>query len=327
MNPEQIIETLGGLGARLKLDERGRLLMEWGEVESRLRDGLAGLVASNRLALHRHLGDTHVPRSQEEICLDYLERQRAGVDKGCWVYTGWRPLDSLMGGTRPTGFVIVGARPGIGKTSFCLQWADQIASKTGRPVCFISCEMDYEELSERVVSQFTFVPARNHQAANIAATAERRTPVYYYEGQTEFVQIVERIYKMRLLYNDLAAVFIDYLGLIEPPPGRYGSDTEKVGAISKGLRNIARDERVPIIALHQINRENEKLIDKRPQKHQLRGSGQLEQDATQILLLHSEDPPDQEKVTMEVHLAKNRGGKEGRVRLDFRRSITAFVEH
>lgn len=327
MSAEQILSTLAAHSVTVRLDERARLIADWAHVDDpATKDRLAKLINDSRPELYRHLGDPHVPRSQEEICRDYLERHAKGVDKNLWIYTGWRILDGVIGGIRPTGFVVVGARPGIGKTSFCLQWADAIASFSNRPVCFISCEMDYDELGERVVSQYAGVSPRHHTAANIRATAERRSPVYYYEGSTEFLHVVERIQRMRLLYKDLAAVFIDYLGLIDPPPGRYSSDTEKVGAISKGLRNLARDERVPIIALHQINRENEKLADKRPAKHQLRGSGQIEQDATHILLLHTEDPPEQETVKMEVHVAKNRGGKEGRVRLDFVRSLTTFNE-
>lgn len=326
MTVEQTLQTLASYGVSVRLDERARLLADWGEVDGPTREHLAKLIVSVRPELHRHLGDPHVPRSQQEICADYLERYRTGIDKKGWIYTGWRVLDGLIGGLRPTAFVVVAARPGVGKTSFCLQWADAIAAHKGRPVCFISCEMDYEELSERVVSQFSGVSPRYHSADNIRMTLERKSPVYYYEGSTEFLHVVERIQRMRLLYNDLAAVFIDYLGLIDPPPGRYGSDTEKVGAISRGLRNLARDERVPIIALHQINRENEKLTDKRPQKHQLRGSGQIEQDATHILLLHSDDPPEQETIKMDVHVAKNRGGKEGRVRLSFVRSVTSFNE-
>ncbi len=249
----------------------------------------------------------------------------------------WKDLNDILGGFRPGALYIVGARPGIGKTIVGLQIAWEL-SKTG-PVSFHSLEMGKSELYNRIISMEAEVYIGNIEKGTlkdvdwdkIARAKEKITShqlaIHDKSGQN--------LLQIRAMANgvkangQLRAIVVDYLGLIQ--------DTEKgrkryemITDISIGLKNLARDLEVPVIALAQLNRGPEQRKDSKPDLADLRDSGGIEQDADAVILLHresiAEDQFEWQKSWMIMKVAKNRQGGLGEVGLKFEGHLSRVVE-
>ena len=249
----------------------------------------------------------------------------------------WPSLNEIITGFRPGALYIIGARPGVGKTIVGLQIAWEL-SKTG-PVSFHSLEMGKNELYNRILASEAEVYIGNIEKgtlkehdwlkiANVRTKIEsHRLAIHDKSGQN--------LLQIRALANsvkgtgDLKAVVVDYLGLIQ--------DTEKgrkryemITDISIGLKNLARDLNVPVIALAQLNRGPEQRRDSEPDMADLRDSGGIEQDADAVILLHrisvAEDQHDWQKSWMVMKVAKNRHGALGQVGLKFEGHLSRVVE-
>jgi replicative DNA helicase len=249
----------------------------------------------------------------------------------------WVGLNDILGGFRPGALYIIGARPGIGKTIIGLQIAWEL-SKTG-PVSFHSLEMGKSELYNRIISMEAEVYIGNIEKGNlkdadwtkIAKAREELTKhqlaIHDKSGQN--------LMQIRALANSvkgngkLKAIVVDYLGLIQ--------DTEKgrkryemITDISIGLKNLARDLEVPVIALAQLNRGPEQRKDSKPDLADLRDSGGIEQDADAVILLHresiAEDQFEWQKSWMIMKVAKNRQGGLGEAGLKFEGHLSRVVE-
>jgi replicative DNA helicase len=249
----------------------------------------------------------------------------------------WPSLNEIISGFRPGALYIIGARPGVGKTIVGLQIAWEL-SKTG-PVSFHSLEMGRNELYNRIIASEAQVYIGNIEKGTLKEhdwlkIANVRTKIQSHQlaihdksGQT--------LLQIRALANsvkgtgDLKAIVVDYLGLIQ--------DTEKgrkryemITDISIGLKNLARDLNVPVIALAQLNRGPEQRKDSEPDMADLRDSGGIEQDADAVILLHrvsiAEDQFDWQKSWMVMKVAKNRHGALGQVGLKFEGHLSRVVE-
>ena len=249
----------------------------------------------------------------------------------------WPSLNEILGGFRPGALYIVGARPGIGKTIVGLQIAWEL-SKSG-PVSFHSLEMGKSELYNRIISMEAEVYIGNIEKGTlkdvdwnkIARAKENMTShqlaIHDKSGQN--------LMQIRALANSvksngkLRAIVVDYLGLIQ--------DTEKgrkryemITDISIGLKNLARDLDVPVIALAQLNRGPEQRKDSKPDLADLRDSGGIEQDADAVILLHresvAEDQFEWQKSWMIMKVAKNRQGGLGEAGLRFEGHLSRVVE-
>lgn len=249
----------------------------------------------------------------------------------------WGALNEILGGFRPGALYIIGARPGIGKTIVGLQIAWEL-SKTG-PVSFHSLEMGKSELYNRIISMEAEVYIGNIEKGTlkdadwtkIAKAKEELTKhqlaIHDKSGQN--------LMQIRSLANSvkgngkLRAIVVDYLGLIQ--------DTEKgrkryemITDISIGLKNLARDLDVPVIALAQLNRGPEQRKDSKPDLADLRDSGGIEQDADAVILLHresiAEDQFEWQKSWMIMKVAKNRQGGLGEAGLRFEGHLSRVVE-
>jgi replicative DNA helicase len=249
----------------------------------------------------------------------------------------WPSLNEIIAGFRPGALYIIGARPGVGKTIVGLQIAWEL-SKTG-PVSFHSLEMGRNELYNRIISSEAEVyigniekgTIREHdwlKIANVRAKIQSHKLAIHDKSGQNLLQI-------RALANsvkgngELKAIVVDYLGLIQ--------DTEKgrkryemITDISIGLKNLARDLNVPVVALAQLNRGPEQRKDSEPDMADLRDSGGIEQDADAVILLHrvsiAEDKFDWEKSWMVMKVAKNRHGALGQVGLKFQGHLSRVVE-
>jgi replicative DNA helicase len=248
----------------------------------------------------------------------------------------WQLLNDIITGFRPGALYIIGARPGVGKTIIGLQIAWEL-SKQG-PVSFHSLEMGKTELYNRIISSQAEVPLSAIEKGKLqewmwerilkvrTQIQEHRLAIHDKSGQN-LLQIRASANSVKG-NGQLEAIVVDYLGLIQ--------DTEKgrkryemITDISIGLKNLARDLNVPVIALAQLNRGPEQRRDSEPDMADLRDSGGIEQDADVVILLHrksvDEDQFEWQKSQMIMKVAKNRHGGLGEVALRFEGHLSRVI--
>ena len=248
----------------------------------------------------------------------------------------WELLNDIITGFRPGALYIIGARPGVGKTIIGLQIAWEL-SKQG-PVSFHSLEMGKTELYNRIISSQAEVPLSAIEKGNLQEWMWERILKVRTQIQEHRLAIHDKsgqnLLQIRASANSvkgngpLEAIVVDYLGLIQ--------DTEKgrkryemITDISIGLKNLARDLSVPVIALAQLNRGPEQRKDSEPDMADLRDSGGIEQDADVVILLHrksvDEDQFEWQKSQMIMKVAKNRHGGLGEVALRFEGHLSRVI--
>lgn len=243
------------------------------------------------------------------------------------VPSGFLDLDRLTGGWKPGEFVILAARPSMGKTAIAFQFAANAAQR-GYPVAFFSLEMSKQALAARLIqakSRFIGVRAAAKVVASLPMHVEDRAGV-------TAAQILQRLRTM-IRDDGVRVAFIDYIGLIAAERGQ--SPYERMSSLSKAMKNLAREANIPIVCLAQINRAAATREDNRPQLSDLRDSGQIEEDADVAMFLHREEyyhrgdaawfHDHQDKVGQaELLVLKNRNGRAGVVKLDFEGSMATF---
>jgi replicative DNA helicase len=248
--------------------------------------------------------------------------------------TGFRDLDGLLGGLQKSDLVILAARPSMGKTSFALDIMRNIALDK-KNVAFFSLEMSQSQLSNRLLAMQSGVglwASRTGQLSDdefaklgegIGILSELNIFIDDQPGQN----IVELRTKARRLYLEqgIDAVFIDYLQLIHgnTKEGRV----QEVSQISQELKNMARELKVPVVALSQLSRKVEDRNDRMPQLSDLRDSGSIEQDADVVMFIHREDyydPNTDKKGVAEIRIAKHRNGPVGSVEIAFVKELASF---
>ena len=264
--------------------------------------------------------------------MDYVVK--AGEKRDNFISTGFPKLDGILGG----GFIrgglyILGARPAVGKSTFALNLADNIAGN----ILFVSLEMSPEQILAKRVSRLTGynaarllsgqLPDKAWEAVAVATTAIEQSGVYI---NSRYDLTVQEIHLLAQSVPELRCVVLDYLGLIQPTT-RSGSTYEQVSAISRELKRMAVSLNVPVVCLCQLSRKIEERKDKKPMLSDLRDSGAIEQDADGVLFLYREDyytgsPADGFPSTVELTVAKNRHGKTGEDQFNFWLSSSTFRE-
>lgn len=243
-------------------------------------------------------------------------------------------LDNLVGLIQKGHFCVIGGRPGSGKSTLAQMVAIQTAIQYREAVLVVSAEMDVETFTNRCVSALTHIPYDNIHNAQLfdgmlqqfaeAQSRFEKLPIHIEDKQKPTIaEIHSYARKAKRKYKQLGCIIIDYLQLVRDPSkkDRY----QEVSSISRDLKALAKEFSCPVIALAQLNRESEK--GKRPKASDLKESGQIEQDADQIILAHpilnSED--ELPSGITEIIVAKNRHGKRGVVRVMDRLDICRFV--
>lgn len=243
-------------------------------------------------------------------------------------------LDNLVGLIQKGHFCVIGGRPGSGKSTLAQMVAIQTAVQFREVVLVVSAEMDVETFTNRCVSALTHIPYDNIHNAELydgmlqrfaeAQSRFEKLPIHIEDKQKPTIaEIHSYARKAKRKYKQLGCIIIDYLQLVRDPSkkDRY----QEVSSISRDLKALAKEFNCPVIALAQLNRESEK--GKRPKASDLKESGQIEQDADQIILAHpilnSED--ELPSGITEIIVAKNRHGKRGVVRVMDRLDICRFV--
>ncbi len=257
--------------------------------------------------------------------------------------TGFRRMDGLTNGFQNGDLIILAARPSVGKTAFACNVALNAAQISKKAVAMFSLEMPAEHLITRMLSaksRLTGSALRTGQirnnnewnALNEAAADLKETKIYIDDSAT--IRVSEIFSKCRKLQTEhpLGLIIIDYIQLISSGAKSSDNRQQEVSEISRNLKALARELKVPVIALSQLSRSVESRSDKRPQLSDLRESGAIEQDADIVLFLYrqayyerDEDRPETEKI--EVLIAKHRNGPIGQVDLAFESAINAFYNY
>ncbi|MGH9182530.1 MAG: replicative DNA helicase [Acidimicrobiales bacterium] len=287
----------------------------------------------------RGVSDTLAPiRELLDASLTRLETLYEKGDAITGLPSGYHDLDELLSGLQPSSLVMVGARPATGKTSFALGMAAHAALEAHRPVLVFSLEMSHLEITQRLLCAEARVDSsrmRNGRLAEsdwtkishaIGRLAE--APLYVDDNpQVSVMEIRAKSRRLKSKLGDLGLVVIDYLQLMT---GRTKAENRQVevSEISRGLKILARELEVPVVALSQLSRNLEMRADKRPMLADLRESGSLEQDSDVVMFLYRDelyntDSPD--RGTAEVLVAKHRSGPTGMVRLAFLDRYTRFA--
>ncbi|MBV9270271.1 MAG: replicative DNA helicase [Candidatus Eremiobacteraeota bacterium] len=251
---------------------------------------------------------------------------------------GFRDIDEMTTGFQPGNFVIVAARPGMGKTSFALNMAVAAAREETAPVAFFSLEMSNDELVQRLICAEAQISMHDMRRGHIknehwekisdAMGELNELPIYLDDsGGLSVSDIRSRCRRMKSSQG-LSAVFVDYLQLMRPGVlSKNANRNEELSDICRTLKVTAKDLGVPIVALAQLNRAVESRNDKRPLLSDLRDSGSLEQEADMVAFLFREGYYHQdvaEPDLAEFIIAKHRNGPTGMVKLRFKREYTLF---
>ncbi len=248
--------------------------------------------------------------------------------------TGFTALDNVIVGLGKSDLVLVGARPGMGKTSFTMNLATAAAMATKKTVCVFSLEMSAEQLANRMLSSEAQVDSykmRSGQLENedweaIAYASSRLSESDILIDDTPGISVTAMKSKLRRVKN-LGLVVIDYLGLMQ---GDRHTDNrvQEVSEISRGLKLLAKEMNVPVICCAQLSRGPENRPDKRPMLSDLRDSGAIEQDADIVMFLYRDEYYKEETPAQsiaEVIIAKNRHGSLDKVKLGWIGRFTKFT--
>jgi replicative DNA helicase len=273
-----------------------------------------------------------------DILLEEMSRIEAGTPMS-GLMSRLTTLDELTNGFKPSELIILAARPSMGKTSLATTIIRNVAYHDRVPVAFFSLEMSKSQVAQNMLCQHaridSFKMRQGRLDRNEQATLGRRAgelaeaPIFI--DDTSGMSIMELRAKSRLLKarKGIGLIVIDYLQLMESSGGRRDENRQQeISQISRGLKQLARELDVPVIALSQLSRAVESREGNRPKLSDLRESGSIEQDADVVLMLYREAYYKPEKVEIqnkaEVIVAKNRNGPTGTAELYFQRTYTRF---
>ena len=290
--------------------------------DDKVRDGFVSL---------RHLAQSS---------FDTIEKLHARKELVTGVPTGFTDLDEMTSGLQAGDLVIVAARPSMGKTSLVMNMAQHVGTKTDMTVGVFSLEMSKEQLFLRLLTSEARIDAHRLRGGflgekdwgRLAQAIGTLSEAKIFIDDTPSIGVLEMRAKCRRLAAEhgLHMVVIDYVQLMQGR-GRFENRSLELASISRSLKGLAKELRVPIIVLSQLSRASETRSDHRPQLSDLRESGALEQDADVVMFIYREDmymdkgaPPDEQTGVAEIIIGKQRNGPIGVVKLAFLREFTRF---
>lgn len=289
-----------------------------------------------------NLSRQHIKRdftSLKDALTESFERineihKRGGKLRG--LSTGFTDLDDKLAGMQDSNLIVLAARPGVGKTAFALNIAKSVALISKVPVAFFSLEMSKEELVDRLLVAQANIDAwrlktgklSDFDLGNITKAMSDLSSAKLFIDDTPGLSVMEMRTKARKLHleHNIGLVIVDYLQLANA--GRtFENRVVEVSMISQALKNLARDLKVPVLALSQLSRAVESRGVKRPQLADLRESGAIEQDADVVMFLYREEEENEnwdEQILTKLFIAKHRNGKIGTIDLVFRGDRISF---
>lgn len=296
-------------------------------VEDLLADAEAGIFSLSQEHTSRDFLPIKDALTESFDRLDELQKS-SGKLRG--VPTGFRDLDSKLAGMQNSNLIILASRPGQGKTSMALNIAQYVAVNAGLPVGIFSLEMSQEELVDRLLVGQADIDAwklktgrlgeSDFDKLSLAMGELAEAPIFI--DDTPGISISEMRTKARRLQieHGLKLLIVDYLQLVK---GRYMENrVQEVSEISQNLKNLARELKIPVLAISQLSRAVEQRGTRKPQLADLRESGAIEQDADVVMFIWREDLENPEQVTLDIQ--KHRNGATGEIKMIFRADRTKF---
>jgi replicative DNA helicase len=273
--------------------------------------------------------------------LDKLEQLSAHGTSITGTPSGFEDLDRITGGFQPGNLIILAARPGMGKSALMANFAEHAALTGKEAVALFSLEMSEGELAQRFIASQASIKGDDLRKgkvpqtrwAKILAASNRLAESALFVDDSSDLSVLDVRAKTRRLAQQqadgLGLVLIDYLQLMRAT-GQTDNRAEQVGQISRGLKTLARELEVPVIALSQLNRGVEQRADKRPMLSDLRESGAIEQDADLVMFIYRDeyyDEDSEDEGMAEVHIAKHRNGGLGTVKMTFQGEYPRFMSY
>jgi len=251
--------------------------------------------------------------------------------------SGFEDLDTITGGFQPGNLIILAARPSMGKSALATNFAENASVRHNRPTVIFSLEMGESELAQRFIASQGSIKGNDLRRGKVSwprvtsALKSLNTAPLWVDDSSDLSVLDIRAKARRLagqIDGDLGLIVVDYLQLMRSD-SRSDSVVEQIGEISKGLKTLARELQVPVLALSQLSRAVEQRHDKRPMLSDLRSSGQIEQDADLVMFIYREEYYDDESEHQgeaELIIAKHRNGGLGNVSLVFQHEYPRFVQ-
>lgn len=270
--------------------------------------------------------------------LDQIEFLYENKGQLTGIPTGFADLDALTTGLQKSDLIVIAARPSMGKTQLGLNFARHAAVEKGKSVAIFSLEMSAEQLAMRLISAEGQIDSQRLRSGHLMEEHWKRlglalarlseAPIYI--DDTPGLSVTEIRARTRRLQQEqgLDLVLIDYLQLMQGRGGRAENRQQEISEISRSLKALARELKVPVVALSQLSRAVESRTDKRPMLSDLRESGAIEQDADLVAFIYRDDyyNPESERPNItEVIIAKQRNGPVGKVDLVFLKDYGKFV--
>jgi len=298
------------------------------ELLERAEQLIFDLSESNRPLNFYHIREL-LPDCFERIEIAY--RKKSGITG---VRTDFEKLDELTAGFQNGDLIIIAARPSVGKTSFALNIATNVALSEQMPVAIFSLEMSKEQVVERMICAHAEIDLKSLRKGIFLDEAWEKisssisvfysTPIYI--DDTPDISVLEVRSKARRLLAEKGnfVLILDYLQLMHSEE-RVENRVQEISKITRQLKNLAKELKIPVVVLSQLSREIEKRQDKKPLLSDLRESGAIEQDADVVIFLHRPKEEDEKNIT-ELYLAKQRNGPTGKIDLIFEKKYTKFFE-
>jgi len=250
---------------------------------------------------------------------------------------GFNAIDDMTQGFQRSDLIIIAGRPSMGKTSFALNIAHNVAAHQNLPVAVFSMEMSKEQIANRFLSTESRVPSGRLRSGRVTPGdwepiglgigALSHLPLFVDDSKNSVAEMQSKIRRLHSEVGQLGLVVIDYVQLMGGGGGGGGNRVQELSAITRDLKGMARELNVPVIALSQLSRGVESRTDKRPMMSDLKESGSLEQDADVVAMLYRDEyynPNTPERGIAEVIICKHRNGPVGTVKLLFEPQFTQF---
>jgi replicative DNA helicase len=276
--------------------------------------------------------------SSELDKLEHLSREGKSITGTA---SGFEDLDRITGGFQPGNLVILAARPSMGKSALMANFAENAALEGGKAVALFSLEMSESELAQRFIASQASVKGDDLRKGNVQQSrwpkileaSDRLAHSQLFIDDSSDLSVLDVRAKSRRLAQQsadgLALILIDYLQLMRAQGG-VENRVEQIGQISRGLKTLARELDVPVVALSQLNRGVEQRTDKRPVLSDLRESGAIEQDADLVMFIYRDEYYDEDSERegiADLLIAKHRNGGLGTVELTFQKEYPRFMSY
>lgn len=304
---------------------------------------LLDLAETKVFAIAEQTGTDDGPESIKSILVRAVEKIDALYHSGdaiTGIATGLSDLDEMTSGLQPSDLIIVAGRPSMGKTTLVMNMAEHAAIKGQKPVLVFSMEMPSDSLAMRMMSSLGRIDQHRIRTGKLNDDDWPRvtSAVHMLSEAPLFIddsagispsEMRARARRLAKEHGQLGLIVVDYLQLMKVPGFKAENRTAEISEISRSLKSLAKELKVPVVALSQLNRSLEQRQDKRPVMSDLRESGAIEQDADLICFIYrdevyNEDSP--EKGVAEIIIAKQRNGPIGKVRVAFLGKYTRFED-